>query len=71
MKINIDIKDPIISSVLIIIIGSLLTSLILIINQPSYIIEISKSGKKTIKVSLLISISLLIGSSVNYILKTN
>jgi len=61
MKINIDVKDPITSSILLIIVGALVTSLILIITQPSYIIEISKTGKKEIKISLLISISLLIG----------
>jgi len=59
MKINV--KDPIISSMLVIIVTSLITSLILLITQPSYVMKISKTGKKKIKVSLLISISLLIG----------
>lgn len=61
MKINIDVKDPIISSILVIIITSLITSVILLVTKPSYIMEISKSGQKKIKVSLLISISLLLG----------
>lgn len=61
MKINIDINNPIISSILVIIVTSLITSLILLITKPSYVIEISKSGEKKIKVSLLVSISLLIG----------
>ena len=60
MKINIDVKDPIISSILVIIITSLITSVILLVTKPSYIMEISKSGQKKIKVSLLISISLLL-----------
>ena len=61
MKINIDVKDPIISSILVIIISSLITSVILLVTKPSYIMEISKSGQKKVKISLLISISLLIG----------
>ena len=61
MKINIDVKDPISSSILVIIISSLITSLILLVTKPSYVIEISKSGQKKVKVSLLIAISLLIG----------
>lgn len=61
MKININFEDPIISSILVIIISFLITSLILLISKPSYVMEISKSAQKKVKVSLLISISLLIG----------
>jgi len=61
MKININVKDPIISSILVIIISFLITSLILLITKPSYVIKISKSGQKKVEVSLLLSISLLIG----------
>ena len=59
MKININVKDPLISSILVIIITFLITNLILLVTKPLYIMEISKSGQKKIKGSLLISISLL------------
>ena len=61
MKLEINIKNPIISSVLCIIITFIVTIIVLTVAKPSYITEISNKGKKKINLCLLFFISLLFG----------
>lgn len=61
MKLNINIKNPIISSVLCTIITFVITIIVLSITKPSYITEVSDKGDKKVNVYLLVFISLLFG----------
>lgn len=61
MKLKINIKNPIISSVLCIIITFVITIIVLSIAKPSYITEVSDKGDKKVNVYLLVFISLLFG----------
>jgi uncharacterized membrane protein len=56
---NIDYKKPIISSIFSMGITFIITFIILLITQPSYIMEVSKKGTKKKNLYLLLSYSLL------------
>lgn len=58
---KIDLKNPIISSILSIGITFVISIIILYVTNPSYIIEISKNGKKKKNIYLLFTCSLLFG----------
>lgn len=61
MKLKINIKNPIISSLLCLLITFIIALVVLSIVKPSYVIEISNKGVKNVNKYLLVSISLLFG----------
>ena len=61
MELKIDIKNPIISSLLCIIITFIIALIVLSIVKPSYVMEITKDGSKKVNKYILVSISLLFG----------
>ena len=56
---KIDLKKPIVSSIVSIVITFLMSMMVLSITKPSYIIEVSKEGKKKINIYLLFTYSML------------
>ena len=61
MKMKIDIKNPIISSLLCTIVTFIIALVVLSIVKPSYVMEITEKGSKKTNKYLLVSISLLLG----------